>query len=32
VKMLLEVKRSEGELSREELLARLDQWWADRSA
>ncbi len=32
VKMLLEVKRSEGELSREELLERLDQWWADRSA
>lgn len=32
VKMLLEVKRSEGELSREELLERLDQWWAERLA
>ncbi len=27
VKMLLEVKRSEGELPREELIARLDSWY-----
>jgi len=30
VRMLLGVKRSEGELSRAELEARLDVWWADR--
>lgn len=28
--MLLEVKRREGELSRDELLRRLDEWWASR--
>ncbi|MEM7143161.1 MAG: HDIG domain-containing metalloprotein [Actinomycetota bacterium] len=27
--MLLEVKRAEGELSDEELLGRVDAWWAD---
>lgn len=31
VRMLLEVKRSEGSLERSELEARLDAWWADRS-
>ena len=30
VKMLLEVKRAEGELDRAELEARLDAWWAER--
>lgn len=30
VKMLLEVKRSEGELERSELEARLDAWWSAR--
>ena len=30
VKMLLEVKRAEGELPREELEARLDAWYAER--
>ena len=29
VKMLLELKRSEGELPREELEARLDAWYAE---
>lgn len=29
---LLEVKRTEGELPHEELLARLDAWWATRQA
>ncbi len=28
---LLAVKRDEGELATEELYARLDQWWAERS-
>ena len=31
VKMLLEVKRAEGELPREELEARLDAWYADQT-
>ena len=31
VRMLLELKRSEGKLSRPELEARLDAWWAERS-
>lgn len=31
VKMLLELKRSEGTLERSELEARLDAWWAERS-
>ena len=31
VKMLLEVKRTEGTLERHELEARLDTWWAERS-
>ncbi len=31
VRMLLELKRTEGALSREELERRLDAWWADRS-
>lgn len=31
VKMLLEVKRSEGTLERSELEARLDAWWSERS-
>ena len=31
VKMLLEVKRSEGALERSELESRLDAWWAQRS-
>ena len=31
VKMLLEVKRTEGALERGELEARLDAWWAQRS-
>jgi poly(A) polymerase len=30
VKMLLELKRAEGELDRSELEARLDTWWAAR--
>jgi len=32
VRMLLEVKRAEGELDRSELEARLDAWWAERNA
>ena len=31
VRMLLDVKRSEGSLDRSELEARLDAWWAARS-
>ena len=31
VKMLLELKRSEGTLDRSELEARLDAWWSERS-
>ena len=31
VRMLLELKRSHGELSRPELEAKLDAWWAERS-
>lgn len=31
VKMLLAVKRAEGELDRSELEARLDAWWAERA-
>lgn len=31
VRMLLDLKRTEGSLPREELLARLDAWWAERS-
>ncbi len=27
---LLELKRTEGEMAPDEVLARLDQWWADR--
>lgn len=30
VKMLLEVKRNEGQLERAELERRLDQWWQER--
>ncbi len=30
LRYLLEVKRTEGDLPREEVLARLDAWWADR--
>ncbi len=32
VRMLLEVKRREGTLEREELEARLDEWWAARES
>lgn len=32
VRMLLEVKRAEGELPREELLARLDRWWEEQQS
>lgn len=32
VAFLLEIKRSEGVLPEDEVLARLDAWWADRSA
>jgi len=32
VRMLLELKRAEGELDRSELESRLDAWWGDRSA
>ena len=32
VKMLLELKRAEGALPHDELLARLDAWWAERTA
>ncbi len=31
VRMLLELKRSKGELSRADLETRLDAWWAERS-
>ncbi len=30
VRMLLEIKRTEGQLDRAELEARLDKWWANR--
>ncbi len=32
VRMLLELKRSEGYLEREELERRLDDWWAERTS
>ncbi len=32
VRMLLELKRTEGSMDRAELLERLDAWWADRNA
>lgn len=32
VKMLLEIKRTEGSLERHELEARLDEWWKERSS
>ena len=31
VRMLLELKRSEGSLDRSELERRLDEWWSERS-
>lgn len=31
VRMLLEIKRTEGSLDRSELESRLDAWWSDRS-
>lgn len=32
LQMLLELKRREGELARDELIRRLDEWWAARRA
>ena len=32
MKFLLELKRTEGVLGTDEVLARLDDWWADRQA
>ncbi len=32
LKYLLEIKRNEGELPHEDLIKRLDEWWAQKSA